>query len=249
MDKDLEKMLRKKLNFQIKAINKEEYIIEGVFSTAGTDRHGEIIDQKGWKLEEYMSNPVILFAHDQWTPAVGKAVEIKIDGNGNLAGKIKFAVEEYELAKTLFNLYAGKYMRAFSVGFMNEVYEVDQEKDVIILKENVLYEISCVNVPANSMALAKSKGINTEPLKNLGKKVEKAEITNKEVMEKIEEIDEIVRELKSNLDKSLRADNAVKTILVETPNGKGSVARKKATKKELNKAIRQLLRQKQNLSK
>ena len=164
-----QQLLKKAMTFKVKAVDRENYIIRGVFSTDEVDRHGEIVEQSGWKLEEYMSNPVVLFAHDHYRPAIGKMVELSKD-SGVLEGAIQFAVKENPEAKVIFDLYAERYMRAFSAGFMNDRYEVDEENDVIILKENTLYEVSCVNVPANALALAKSKGMDVSLL--MEKKVE-----------------------------------------------------------------------------
>jgi HK97 family phage prohead protease len=164
MEQKIGSIIRQKMIFRTKSVDEENFIIRGVFSTGAEDRDGEIIDQNGWDLDQFMENPVILFAHDHYQPAVGKAIELAKDGNGNLVGAIQFAAKEYEFAMTLFKLYAAGFMRAFSVGFMNKLYEIDQENDRVILRENMLYEISCVNVPANAMALAFSKGIDTSPL-------------------------------------------------------------------------------------
>lgn len=160
-------IIRQKLLFRMKSVDEENFIIKGVFSTGGEDRDGEIIDQNGWMLDDFMQNPVVLFAHDHYQPAVGKVIELAKDGSGNLAGAIQFAAKEYDFAMTLFKLYAAGFMRAFSVGFMNEKYEIDQANDTVILRENLLYEISCVNVPANAMALAFSKGIDTAPIQRV----------------------------------------------------------------------------------
>lgn len=144
----------------------EKYIIRGVFSTGDVDRQGEVVVQDGWKLDEFLKNPVILWAHDHWQPAIGKVVELAKTAIG-LEGAIQFAADEYEFAKTIYNLYKGGFMRAFSVGFQNDKYEIDQANDVVYLKENTLFEISAVNVPANAMALAYSKGIDMAPLEQL----------------------------------------------------------------------------------
>lgn len=151
------------LNFTVKAVDAAKYQLRGVFSTADEDRHGEIIDQKGWKLDNFLQNPVILWGHDQYQPAIGKAIDLGFE-DGQLVGTIQFAAEEYDFAKTIYNLYAGGYLRAFSVGFMNTKWQYDEATEQFILLENELYEISCVNVPANAMALAKSKGIDVAPL-------------------------------------------------------------------------------------
>jgi hypothetical protein len=49
-------------------------------------------------------------------------------------------------------------MNAFSAGFMPGEY--DYNDDVLILKQNELLEMSAVSVPANALALAKSKGLS-----------------------------------------------------------------------------------------
>lgn len=233
-------MLHNNLSFGIKEVDEEKYTIRGIFSTGDVDRHGEKIEQQGWRLEEYKKNPVILFAHDQWQPAVGKCVEIFINAAGQLEGVIQFAVEEYELAKTLFNLYKGGFMSAFSVGFRNEKYEVDQENDVIILKENTMFEISCVNVPANAMALAKSHGIDMS-------KIEELNVDEQDMTDEI--IKQIVTGVKENIKQFLRTDSALKPKQVETPPRKGGAKKGFASAKQINKAIRQLVKTKQKLKK
>jgi len=231
-------LIRKNVIFETKDINEKEFTIKGVFSTSAEDRHGEIIDQTGWNLKEYMTNPVILFGHDQYTPAIGQMLELGLDGNGNLAGVMKFAVEEFELAKTIFNLYKGKFMRAFSVGFRNEKYEYNEDEDMLVLKENTLYELSCVNVPANAMALASSKGIDTTSIKEALKKNrnEEIEITGKS-------IEEFVKE---KVQESIRSNTAIKKEKVETPKGKGGEKKTYYKNKKINKVIRQLLEEKDN---
>lgn len=247
MDKN--KIIKKDLYLNEKSVDREKYIIRGVFSTGDEDRHGEIIDQKGWHLDEFMQNPVILFGHDQWTPAIGKAVELSVDMAGNLSGAIQFAVQEDKsgLAETIFNLYANGFMRAFSVGFENNIYEYNQETEQPILKENTLYEISCVNVPANGRALAYSKGINLEPLEKIENKLKKK--AKRTIDNKLNLSDESVEKLSEEISKNLqseilRADNPIKKQKVETPKiGKGG----QYSPRNINKAIRVLLEKKQSL--
>lgn len=232
-------LIRKELYFQVKATDDTQYIIRGIFSTPDIDRHGEQILQNGWKTDEYMLNPVVLWGHDQWTPAIGKMIELGYDADGNLAGAIQFAVEEYEFAKTIYNLYKGQYIRAFSVGFMNDVWEVDESKDVVVLKENTLYEVSAVNVPANAMALAISKGLDLAPLEKAISDHEKQKMIKQNNENKLLG-ETIVNELKKTLvdivDKA--QDNKSK---VETPAGQGD---KSQRIKAINNAIRSLLQEK-----
>jgi len=92
-------------------------------------------------------------------------------------------------------------MKAFSVGFSSGKYDVVE--DQVILKDNTLYEISTVSVPANAMALAKSKGLNVQALEDKFLEVDKTTRENAEakaaIAEKIEEEDEeetIIEEVK-----------------------------------------------------
>jgi hypothetical protein len=102
-------------------------------------------------------------------------------------GAIQFVVKEYDFAKTIYNLYKGGYMRAFSVGFETPMESVEEMEGAIILREANLYEVSAVNVPANAMALAYSKGIDISPLRKMIKDRKDAEeLEEKKAKEKAE---------------------------------------------------------------
>ena len=171
-------MFKKDLIFEVKKSNDDNRTIEGVFSTADVDRSGDPpIEQESWNLKNFKKNPVVLFAHDSRNIPIGKVTKLKLDEKGNLAGKIMFAVDEGvgiygDLIKTVYNLYKGKFMRAFSVGF--KLGEITDDKKGMKLIKNELLEISCVPVPANALALAKARGLD------LG------------ALDKIDEIDETI---------------------------------------------------------
>jgi HK97 family phage prohead protease len=230
-------MLQKLLNSKIKEVNEEENSIKFVFSTNEEDRHGEVVDQAGWNLKEFLKNPVVLFAHDHYQPAIGQVVNIGYE-NGQLEGEIKFAVDEYPFAKTIYQLYKGNFMRAVSAGFRNDKYEVDEENDRIVLKENTLYEMSVVNVPANTMALAKGIGIDTTPLEKMIK--DKKIVLSKEDVKKLGE--NISNNIKETINKTGLANPTV-----ETPKDKGKGVKRKLTTKQINTAIRKLLKRKSKL--
>lgn len=156
--------ITKQFDFEIKTIDQENHIIRGIFSSGTVDRQGEIVDQKSWNLDNFLKNPVVLFAHDHYTPAVGRVVELMYDAEGNLAGEIQFAVEANPLAETLWKLYSLGYMKGWSVGFGNGSAVYDDAKGITILRDNELYEISAVNVPAHQIALAYSKGIDASSI-------------------------------------------------------------------------------------
>lgn len=157
------KTYTKQFGFQTKSIDKDNATLVGIFSTNDVDRHGEIVDQKSWNIDTYMQNPVVLWSHNHDEPSIGRTETLYINPDGNLEGVMKFAVNENPKAKIIFDLFAGGYMKAFSVGFMSGGFE-HRDDGVTILKDNSLFEISAVNVPANAMALAKSKGIDVQLL-------------------------------------------------------------------------------------
>lgn len=240
-------MQYKHFNVEIKSINDENYTIKGVFSTADEDRHGEIVDQKSWQLNDYLQNPVILFAHDHNQPAIGKAINLAFNEFGNLEGEIQFAAKEYEFANTIYKLYKGGYMRAFSVGFQNEEVDIIENGTKVILKKNTLFEISTVNVPANQLALAKSKGIDTAPLeKHLNIPVEKEgrvlSSKNKSVITNA--VEALNKLLDADEGKSISNDTAEKPKKVETPQSTGV---QKNPAKIINQVVRALIAQKRNL--
>ena len=243
-------MKYKQLLVEIKGINDENYTIKGVFSTADEDRHGEIVDQKSWQMDDYLKNPVVLFGHDHNQPAIGKIINLFFNAEGNLEGEIQFAAKEYEFANTIFKLYKGGYMRAFSVGFQNEEVDIIENGTKVILKKNTLFEISTVNVPANQLALAKSKGIDTAPLEkhlNIESAVEKEgkilSAKNRTALENAR--DAINQVLEADKGKNISNDTAVNLPKVETPQGTGVT--QKSTAKLINQAVRVLLQEKRNL--
>jgi len=246
----MKNLLKKQFGFKIKEIDEKKHTIRAIFSTPDEDRHGEIIDQSGWKLTEFLQNPVVLFGHDQWRPAIGKVLELGII-DGNLEGTIKFAVKEDKsgLAETIFNLYKNQFMRAFSVGFANTKYEYNEETEQLTLKENVLYELSAVNVPANARALAYQKGINLNPLNELSQKAkiekerQEEELENKKTIAMEKSIAKsIAKKIKKDLEKLSRTDNGTIKIKVETPKATGG----KYSARDINKAIRKLKNLKNN---
>lgn len=230
-------LIYKPLALQIKDIDENKYRIKAVFSTPDIDRHGEIVDQKGWKLDEYRTNPVLMAFHDHHQPVIGAVPEIGVIAD-TLEGVVEFAVKENPLAEVMWNLYKAKYQRAFSAGFANDLYEYDQESDQIILRENTLYEISAVNVPACARALAKQKGIDTAPLEKALEVIEaRRQFFNLS--------DNSIEMLSQSIAAKLRADISEKpTEKVETPQRKGG---RTYSISEINKQIRDLLKTKHEL--
>lgn len=165
----------------LSSLNEKEYTLDCVMTAEVVDRHGEVVDVDSMDFTDFLLNPVVLQSHDYDEMPVGKVIDIRKTINSNgvkvMECTIKFAVEEYTVAQTYWNLYKGGYMSAFSIGFMVGQVENDVATGVTRLMNCKLLEISCVSVPANQLALAKSKGLDisavlkTIPEKELTKAV------------------------------------------------------------------------------
>ena len=135
------------LNTTIKKISEDaDYItIRGMASTKDTDRVGDIMDPDCWTkggLDNYMSNPIILFNHDYNRP-IGRGTDVKVTKNGlELTAKISKA-DRY-----ISKLIQDGVLSTFSVGF--KVREADHMKETggLRIKDAELYEVSVVSIPA-----------------------------------------------------------------------------------------------------
>lgn len=240
--------------FKVKSVDEVNHIVEGVFSVEVEDRQGEVVVQKGWVLDNYKKNPVVLWAHQHDTFPIAKMLEIGVDSSNELSGKMQFAVEEYEFAATAFALVKGGYLSAFSAGFSNNKYQIDQENNVVYLIENELLEVSVVPVPANQLALAKSKGIDLKGMDeeietNDGKVAEPKEMSDTEMIgaiskSNVETIRGAIKTLTEVLKVHAESDNQVGNKVEHT---KKLVGTKKISVRLLNKAVRELLGVKKSL--
>ncbi len=123
----------------------------------------------GWELDDFLRNPVMLWAHDQTQPPIGKWANIEKRGT-LLVGDALFAPsEDYAFAETVYRLYKGGYLNAVSVSWFPLDARPARDRarpDGIDFLRQKLLEVSAVPVPANPAALAtaRAKGIDTRPL-------------------------------------------------------------------------------------
>lgn len=143
-------------------------LIHVVGTDGSEDRHGSVINPRGWDMTAYRTNPVVLWGHDQRIPLIGNTVDLEFDKGRWIFG-IEFAVEEWDaygdrnLARLIWKLFDGDKMRATSVSFIPKEWQ-DRQATTIpsYFAENVEYtrqeltEISAVNIPSNRAALKKS---------------------------------------------------------------------------------------------
>lgn len=126
--------------------------IEGFASTPSVDRYREIVSADAFKnsgIENFLKNPVILFAHDDEQP-IGTCVELEVTPDGLF---VRCAIIDEDKKK---KIKAGV-LRAFSIGFLVKKVEYDPETDLVTITELDLAEVSVVSVPANQDALFSPK--------------------------------------------------------------------------------------------
>lgn len=159
-------MVRLAYSTTTRAAKKEEdRYVDVVASTESIDAHGEIVEQS-WRLERYAANPVVLYGHEVWTEQrpedtlpIGHAENVRIE-DGALKARLFFVDQKANpLAEKVYQSMRQGSLRAVSVGFMpNEVrLEKRDGRDVYVLADNELMEISVVAIPANPDAVAESR--------------------------------------------------------------------------------------------
>ena len=96
------------------SVTSKQDTVSFVASTASPDRYGDIIDQKGWMLENYKKNPVVLLNHDSNQLPIGKGhVHVR---DAQLVIDVQFD-QEVERAREVERKAKIGFMNAVSVGF------------------------------------------------------------------------------------------------------------------------------------
>ncbi len=129
-----------------------------VLSDMTLDRDMERMDPTGWDLKEFKKNPIVLWGHDSWVPAIGMMKNIKkaTDEKGELTGIVVF---DESGADPLATMIAAKVRSGIltkgSVGFRAkkiEILEGARDGTRLIHREQELIEFSIVNIPSNPRA-------------------------------------------------------------------------------------------------
>jgi HK97 family phage prohead protease len=150
--------IKKFYEMELKDFNDEERSFEAVASTEAVDRDGDIIRANGWKIKNYIKNPVVLWGHFSDMLPIAKATKIKIDGK-NLMFKPQFVPKEINpFADQVYQMYKAGYLKSFSVRFDPIKWEElpvreGERKRGREYTEQELLEISAVNIPANPQAM------------------------------------------------------------------------------------------------
>jgi HK97 family phage prohead protease len=126
-------------------------------SVESGDRAGDVIKADGWELDNYRSNPVLLWAHRHDLLPVGKSVDLWIE-NGALMATIEFAPTEF--AQQIHRLFKEGFLRGVSIGFRalksspRSCRNGSEHQRGTMFERQELLEISAAPVPMHPLALA-----------------------------------------------------------------------------------------------
>ena len=173
-----------------------------VASSATPDRYGDIIDQKGWVLDSYKKNPVVLLNHDSNQLPIGKGnVYIR---NDKLTIDVEFDSEDERAAEVERKAKKG-FMNAVSVGFrplesksrseLPTDHKYYGQRGMYYSKAELL-EVSIVTIPANGEAtMLEQKFYNAmkeEILREVKSAIQDNLIVNKHILDVKEEDDRYI---------------------------------------------------------
>jgi hypothetical protein len=135
--------------------------LDFVVSDETLDRYNEVIVASGWRLDNYVRNPVFQNSHQYGDIiyTIGRALitEVRtVHGRTVLFQRVEFATEANPIAKIAYNLYKGRFLNAVSVGFIPMQWENGGPGHLWQRRytEQELLEVSAVGIPANPNALA-----------------------------------------------------------------------------------------------
>lgn len=162
--------LLRPMHTDFKALGTEDSrLIEFIISDGSVDREQDTIDVAGWEFSDYQKNPVVLWAHDHYAPPIANARSVYTSG-ASVKSICEFMPKELDngFSYMVYQMYVKRFMHAVSVGFQPIEYTFAEDRKYgINFKKQSLLEYSCVPVPANpnAIAVARSMGIDTAPLK------------------------------------------------------------------------------------
>ncbi len=153
--------------FASKAEAVEERQVRFRITTDDVDRERDVIASAGWRVQNFLKNPVVLWAHSYRDLPIGRSLEIERDERG-LVSLAEFTTAALNpLGDTVYRMVLAGFLNAVSVGFQPDKWAYNEQRRGIDYMEQDLLEYSVVPVPANQEALveARQAGIDTAPIR------------------------------------------------------------------------------------
>lgn len=146
----------------LKVVAKGENSWDVLISTGDVDRDRDTIAPMGWKVDSYLKNPIVLWAHDYagFTPTggvpVGKTTGLTLTAEGPVATfEFRQPANDADFVNVVRSAWEQGILNAASVGF-NPLKWSEREDGGRDYQEQELLEWSIVPVPANAGALRRS---------------------------------------------------------------------------------------------
>lgn len=185
-------------DFNANTIDEQERTVIIMASSSQKNRNDMKVQPSAYQLDKIQSLP-ILFGHNPDAP-IGKALWAKITDQGLLM-KIKIS-NSTSVARDVWNLMLEGIVSFFSVGFMLEDYNIEEDGTVNITKAD-LFEVSATPTPVDSHAIMLSlDNVQSEEVKKVlmdiklkkdlkmeNEKIIELETKNVELLSKIQELE------------------------------------------------------------
>jgi hypothetical protein len=142
------------------AADPDAMTVLAVITTADPDRAGDVVIPTGLRnADEYLRNPVVLWAHDRRLPPIGCCRRLDVQPD-RIVAETQFA-RGLPLAEDLFRLYEQGILRGWSIGFVPlRVQRLPESEETpagrrrgLRVEEWDLLEYSAVPIPENPQAL------------------------------------------------------------------------------------------------
>lgn len=129
------------------------------------DRVGDIITADGWQFDNFLKNPVVLWAHNPRELPIGRVEQLMRSSTKTFADVLFAGADENPFAESVFRMIKAKFLRACSVGFRAlSVEPIMQEGEFwpigFKFLSQELLELSVVSIPALPTALAVGKALD-----------------------------------------------------------------------------------------
>ena len=139
------------------SVDEEARTIDYIASTDDIDGHGTIVRQN-WRLERFKPQGVVLYAHDDDELPIGTATcEVQ---DGQLRARVKFSTAALNpMAEQVWQNVKAGVIRGISPGFIPHTItcEMLDDRQVCVLDDNELYELSVTPCPSNMNAMAQMR--------------------------------------------------------------------------------------------
>ena len=103
-------------------------VIRYAFSDSSVARDNHTIASNAWAIENFLRNPVFLWAHENGAPPIGRVINLRSE-NGILRGEVEYAARDvYPFADTVYRLVKGGFVNATSTSWIPLDWTISRDK-------------------------------------------------------------------------------------------------------------------------